>query len=205
MNHLEAFMSEDGKLEREWTDGCSRYKRQYDQLWIDAHADGNWRFCDEQVAAMDDKVTWADEPKALTPQEALRALADGKIIKLLRNRCMYRMEPHGLVSKIGGGEWSLDNIGFDEPFVVCDDPSQPAEPQSEFPPGRVINRSDIYLAMQSGAVVAPTSYDCMHLRVRGGIPQRKHTCNSKFTWNDSFNGYDGEEYGPTWRIVDGGK
>lgn len=135
MTHLEAFLSDDAKNGRVWTDGCSNYKRHYSQLWIDAHKDGAWKFYDEQVAAMDDNVTWlANEPKTLTPQEALRALADGKCIAC--SATPYRLGRLGMEYWSPMQRWVSNDFHFGEitgrTWRECSDPSQPAEPKRDW-------------------------------------------------------------------------
>lgn len=129
MTHLEAFCSPDAINGRVWTDGCSNYKRHYNHLWIDAHKDGAWKFYDEQVAAMSDDVVWAaNEPKTLTPQVALHALADGKFISV--NGLTYRIGDKGAEYYSPTGRWVSSDIIIGALFrgaTIATDPSQPAE------------------------------------------------------------------------------
>ena len=79
---LEAFLSDDAKRGREFTDGAVKYRRAGSVLQRcvpggSCTPGGDWKDHPVQVAAMEGTVTWADEPKTLTPQEVLRALADG--------------------------------------------------------------------------------------------------------------------------------
>lgn len=133
MTHLEAFCSPDAINGRVWTDGCSNYKRHYNHLWIDAHKDGAWKFYDEQVAAMSDDVVWAaDEPKTLTPQVALHALADGKFISV--NGLTYRIGDKGAEYYSPTGRWVSSDIIIGALFrgaTIATDPSQPAEPVAQ--------------------------------------------------------------------------
>lgn len=83
LTHLEAFCSDDAKRGRVWTDGEYTFRRKGDWLFRSYETRGR-TFEEEisaQVAVMEGEVRWTDEPKTLTPQEALRALADGECLQ----------------------------------------------------------------------------------------------------------------------------
>lgn len=138
VNNLEAFLSDDAKNGRVWTNGRDQFRR-----FESADAEGcdiaqlsddngrTWRTIYAQVAAMEGTVTWADEPKTLTPQEALRALMDGsrltdrdgdkEIVFSAVNKCLVWRFKNDLLPSAG----TLDLSGL----RIVPDPSQPAEPQ----------------------------------------------------------------------------
>lgn len=127
---IEAFTSDDGKRGRvwrgEWMDGNAYFKRIDDDLWIMEDPSGPMRICDEQVAAMSGECRWADEPKTLTPAEALRALALGAVL-----------QDEDVTVRVGddGTFRGPDERGVDGPvtihrlggFRLVPDPSQPAD------------------------------------------------------------------------------
>lgn len=155
LTHLEAFLSDDGKRGREWKDERGRrFRRNGEHLSICTIGD-IWTMTYGQAAAMSGECRWADEPKLLTPQEALRALEDGKCI-----------EKDGIVYKIGqaGNFLSWYRTGRDTyawkslaisglaAFRIVPDPSQPAEPIK--PPLKVGDRvKDTRVRSRSGTVV----------------------------------------------------
>ena len=134
MNHLEAFLSDDGKRGREWRDADGLYFSRLADRLVASHSGvpGTWSTSAVQVAAMEGECRWADEPKTLTPQEALRALADGKCVKGSRfiyklvdkEICAFKPWPYT--------DWFPTTYFYRECHVVPD-PSQPAEPQTEYP------------------------------------------------------------------------
>lgn len=80
LTHLAAFLSDDAKKGREWQCGNMQYRRADDNLEFWNAMTGHYETWRAQVASMPGDCRWADEPKTLTPQDALRALADGKTI-----------------------------------------------------------------------------------------------------------------------------
>ena len=130
MNHLEAFLSDDAKDGRVWLSSMndSQWRRFENFLQYKPRGGHDWKICDGQVAAMLGECRWADEPKTLTPQEALRALADGKVLRdedvtvfvgfdgTFRGPNKDGVEGPVTIHRIGG-------------FRIVDAPSQPAEPQ----------------------------------------------------------------------------
>lgn len=133
MNHIEAFLSDDAKRGRVWTDSDGEYMRRANGDYmhrVDKHDE--WCALRQQVAAMEGTVTWADEPKTLTPQEALRALADGKCVQ--SSRFIYRLVDREICAFNPGRTpvWFPTTYFYRECHVVPD-PSQPAEPQVEYP------------------------------------------------------------------------
>lgn len=143
LTHLEAFCSDVAKRGRVWTDGTEEFMRDGEELWFRGTISRTapWTRAGRQVAAMEGTVTWADEPKTLTPQEALRSLADGKCLKL--DSLVYRLGTKG-TEYWSGGEmprwWPNDLlIGFLlNRATIAPDPSQPAEPTK--PPLKVGDR-----------------------------------------------------------------
>lgn len=73
-----------------------------------------------------DRQAWADEPKTLTPQEALRALADGKV--LIDKDLLWKLGGDGCIyTKYGSAPWEeCPSQSFNDWHVVPD-PSQPAD------------------------------------------------------------------------------
>ena len=134
-------MSEDGKRGRVWTDGRDRFRRSESSEGhgIAELSDDNgrtWRTIYAQVAAMEGTVAWADEPKTLTPQEALRALADGKCIAC--NATPYRLGKLGMEYWSPMRRWVSNDFHFGEitgkTWRECPDPSQPSEPRRDWNP-----------------------------------------------------------------------
>ena len=79
---------------------------------------------------MSDDVVWAaNEPKTLTPQEALRALADGKCVK--SSRFIYKLVGEEICDFNDGRVpiWSPVTYVYRDGSIIAPDPSQPAEPQ----------------------------------------------------------------------------
>lgn len=84
LTHLEAFMSDDAKRGRVWTDSefLTEYRRLRDVLQCRVPGQNNlWFNSESQVVTKLGGCRWADEPKTLTPQGALLALADGKVLR----------------------------------------------------------------------------------------------------------------------------
>lgn len=78
LTHLEAFCSDVAKRGRVWTDGTEEFMRAGKELWFRGTISRTapWTRAGRQVAAMEGTVTWADEPKTLTPQEMVAAIGD---------------------------------------------------------------------------------------------------------------------------------
>lgn len=129
MTHLEAFCSNDAKRGREWKDGDgSMYRRDGVFLEVYNTIKGRWETYARQAAATDWQVTWADEPKALTPQEALRALADGECVACKSSGRIFRMTFGGFQYwRLDDKRWSDTGISGRLSGFVVPDPSQPAE------------------------------------------------------------------------------
>lgn len=74
---------------------------------------------------------WADEPKTLTPAEALRALADGKCVQ--SSRFIYKLVGKEICNYNAGRtpEWFTASYIYRSECHIVPDPSQPAEPQLE--------------------------------------------------------------------------
>lgn len=77
MTHLQAFLSDDAKQGRAWTDGELVYQRLDDEAYFKRaknYSVGDTAVfpyrLEQQVAAIKGEVRWADEPKTITPQEA---------------------------------------------------------------------------------------------------------------------------------------
>ena len=129
-------MSEDGRRGREWREYNHTYRRNDRCLERRLDSSSDWKDVLFQVAAMENsECTWADEPKTLTPAEALRALADGKCID--RRGWTVRVTADGFTrcwNKSGEGKWYGTECPYSfVGFHVVPDPSQPAEPQVEYP------------------------------------------------------------------------
>lgn len=127
MTHLEAFTSEDAKRGRVWQDETDDFRRVCNRLERRYRKGGRgWEQSDVQVASFDGVVTWADEPKTLTPAEALRALALGAVL-----------QDEDVTVRVGddGTFRGPDERGVDGPvtihrlggFRLVPDPSQPAD------------------------------------------------------------------------------
>lgn len=132
MNHLEAFLSDDAKRGRVWAGGRDRFRRSesaegHGIAQLSDDKGRTWRTIYAQVAAMEGTVTWADEPKALTPAEALRALADGKCIGDSSN--VYKMSDGESIKRWQPStkNWCIDCPLMWHAFHIAPDPSQPAE------------------------------------------------------------------------------
>lgn len=142
LTHLRAFMSDDAKRGRVWTSGVTDYKRDGGLLFsrLSQLKAACWQCNDVQVAAMTGVVHWADEPKTLTPQEALRALADGKCVSNGSNTwrlCTTR--EGGMMERIYQNmTWGPTTLGGYQGLVIVPDPLQPAEPTR--PPLKVGDR-----------------------------------------------------------------
>lgn len=133
---LEAFMSDDAKRGRVWADGEYEYKRTGDSLVHRGGSEPDWPWvaCVTQVAAMEGTVTWADEPKAPTPQEALQALVDGKVVIAIGCGRKYKLRLCEDGCLVGAGEARGNYFIIDlNDAKIAPDPSQPAEPQVEYP------------------------------------------------------------------------
>lgn len=129
LTHLQAFMSEDGRRGRVWTDDQYHYRRYGDGMERKSIISlDRWFGVTQQVAAMAGNVTWAyaDEPKTLTPQEALRALADGKVLR--DKDLLWKLGGDGCIyTKYGSAPWEeCPSLSFND-WVIVPDPSQPAE------------------------------------------------------------------------------
>lgn len=155
LTHLQAFCSPDAKRGRLWTDGQYHYRRYGDGMERKSTISlDRWFGVTQQVAAMAGDVTWAydDEPKTLTPQEALRALADGKCISASDHLCessVIRLsEKFGMVCwtrdyhrDVGyrcDWFWDVTSVSALVGYHIVPDPSQPAEPPK--PPLKVGDR-----------------------------------------------------------------
>lgn len=125
MNHLEAFMSDDAKRGRVWTDKLGLlYRRVYDHVECkdkDRPTD-QWVASNRQLSAVTYSATWADEPKTLTPQEVLHALADGKCIS--NGSRVMKLTPGGtLVSwRERHGDWQYSPTGSFDSYYVAPHP-----------------------------------------------------------------------------------
>lgn len=145
LTHLKAFMSDDGKRGRAWVDenGWAYKRTQHNQVVycmlkdVGGHRE-EWSIRTKQVAAEEGAVTWADEPKALTPAEALRALADGKcisrsaevseksVIKFDEKFGMmnWTRDYHDFNGFRGSYYWDVSSITMFIDFRIVPDPSQ---------------------------------------------------------------------------------
>lgn len=143
MNHLKAFQSEDAISGRIWTDGKLDFKRHGDKLYS-RYADDEFTEDTRQVAAEEGEVRWADEPKTLTPQEALRALADGECIE--DGEHIYKLCASGIImywARVSHDAYAWDSS--DSPnfsnMRIAPHPPQPVEPpQPARPPLKVGDR-----------------------------------------------------------------
>lgn len=134
MTHLDAFTSDDAKRGRVWQDETDDFRRVCNRLERRYRKGGRgWEQSDVQVASFDGVVTWADEPKTLTPQEALRALADGKV--LIDKDLLWKLGGDGCIyTKYGSAPWEeCPSQSFNDWHVVPD-PSQPAEQRRDWNP-----------------------------------------------------------------------
>jgi hypothetical protein len=125
MTHLQAFCSDDAKRGRVWTDGYYEYMRLNTHfLQYRMHGENvNWEIERGQVAAMEGHVTWADEPKTLTP---------GNYIMRLKQDGSFDVQ-------YGDGTWGdAREFGL---VIKKLRPSQPAEPAK--PPLKVGDRVNV--------------------------------------------------------------
>lgn len=82
MNHLQAYLSAAGAAGRIWFDEEGQYMRRANGDYMHrADRHDEWEALREQVASVNRRAEWLkEEIKTLTPQDALRALADGETI-----------------------------------------------------------------------------------------------------------------------------
>lgn len=122
--HLDMFTSDDGKRGRIWREigGYASYKREGGLLLKMEDGQNTWMTHNRQVADMTSIVKWADEPQVLSPQEAMRAMADGRIIN--RGVTSYRLRDFSVEVRTGRkGTWRVGGSPYSwHGFVVEPEP-----------------------------------------------------------------------------------
>lgn len=131
MTHLHAFLDEYAVAGRMWSDGVYFYNRKNNMIQRKLPQIGsNWEQVDAAQLDASASVAWADEPKTLTPQEALLALADGKCLRT-KDGEFFLMREGGRIATFAmtyNGSGFVDaSIGDLSGCVIVPDPSQPAE------------------------------------------------------------------------------
>lgn len=217
MTHLEAFLSDDGKRGRIWKGSDGEYMRRANGDYMyRADKDDEWGALRQQVASAEGTVTWADEPKTLTPQKMVDAIGD--IIGdngcdcdcecgNPRRECICEDVEPCLACKI------CDVI---QPQFARVRPSQPAEPQET--PDIVTLKKGPYAFLQDAEpnVEYPLTWDDVMPSMDMGLsfccelaPERVYRDLSTIYSGEGVYLPDGfpsyAERKAKWRIVDGGK